>query len=224
MKIFRPAISSCLACILLFPTFASVAQTQNDFSQTIAFTPGFRIDAIDAGPTNSYTLSFTNVPIPFRSGRLTISGKGDIDHEGESVRVVDETGSYLGNLFGEASEPDISETNSLVVPLLWLASFASDRRIDFVLSCDGGAAFFELESATLSYPTNGPPELSIQVGDVDICWNTETNKSYQLEYQSPQTTNAWLPIGAAVFGSGSRTCIVDSIRGQSGKFYRIREL
>ena len=103
-------------------------------------------------------------------------------------------------------------------------SFASDGRVDFVISCAGGAGFFELESATLSYPTNGPPELSIQVADVDICWNTETNKGYQLEYRSPQTTNIWSPIGGPVFGSGSRTCIVDSIRGQPGRFYRIREL
>ncbi|MCI0539371.1 MAG: hypothetical protein L0Z50_29535 [Verrucomicrobiales bacterium] len=69
-----------------------------------------------------------------------------------------------------------------------------------------------------------PLVLTIQFSDVDVCWTAQTNKSYQAEYQSSLTTNTWLPLGPTILGTGSRTCIVDSIREPAKKFYRVREL
>jgi len=64
------------------------------------------------------------------------------------------------------------------------------------------------------------PLLSIQVGCVDIFWDTLTNKTYQVESRS-ELTNAWTPLGPPVPGTGSRICITDSVRGQPTKFYRV---
>jgi hypothetical protein len=66
--------------------------------------------------------------------------------------------------------------------------------------------------------------LSIEVSCVDLCWEAATNRTYQLEYRSSLTTNMWAPFSVPFQGSGSRTCIVDTVRGVPQRFYRVKEL
>ncbi|MCI0539372.1 MAG: hypothetical protein L0Z50_29540 [Verrucomicrobiales bacterium] len=86
-----------------------------------------------------------------------------------------------------------------------------------------GYAAQGLIDATVTLITR-PLVLTIQFSDVDVCWTAQTNKSYQVEYQSSLATNTWLPLGSVILGTGSRTCIVDSIREPARKFYRVKEL
>jgi hypothetical protein len=66
--------------------------------------------------------------------------------------------------------------------------------------------------------------LTIEVAEVDVCWLSEVNKNYQLEYRSELTTNLWVSLGLPTAGDGLRKCVTDSVRQQPRRFYRIREL
>lgn len=62
----------------------------------------------------------------------------------------------------------------------------------------------------------------IAVSCVDICWPGRTNKTYQVQYQSELTTNAWLNLGPPVTGNGTN-CITDTVDGRAHRFYRIQD-
>lgn len=72
---------------------------------------------------------------------------------------------------------------------------------------------------------DGVPELgllSVRASQVELCWDTFTNKIYQLEYKSSLTTNEWLPLGAPFQGNGSRFCTNDPVAaGTPQRFYRV---
>ena len=63
--------------------------------------------------------------------------------------------------------------------------------------------------------------LSIRFSQVEICWNSLSNFTYQLEYRSSLTTNSWVPLGSPLQGSGGIICTNDTISpGEPQKFYR----
>jgi len=68
------------------------------------------------------------------------------------------------------------------------------------------------------------PQLSIAVSCIDLCWNSISNKTYQVQYRSDLTTNMWTNLGAPVLSTGPATCVTDSVRGQERRFYRVFEL
>jgi len=71
----------------------------------------------------------------------------------------------------------------------------------------------------------GVPALTIRVSQVELCWNSRSNRTYQIQYRSTLTTNAWTNLGTPVQGSGSSNCITDVIvPGEPRKFYRVEEL
>lgn len=59
---------------------------------------------------------------------------------------------------------------------------------------------------------------------VELCWPTETNKSYQLQWAPSLDSTHWLSLGAAVAGTGTNICVFDSTRGPAKRFYRIEVL
>ena len=63
--------------------------------------------------------------------------------------------------------------------------------------------------------------LTIRCSQVEFCWNTLTNFSYQIEYRSLITTNSWAPFGGPFQGTGGMICTNDTIQaGQPQRFYR----
>jgi hypothetical protein len=68
--------------------------------------------------------------------------------------------------------------------------------------------------------TSGAPRLSIEISQVRLCWNSQTNKMYQIQYRSALTTNAWVDLGAPIPGSGTTTCITDAVT-IPGRFYQV---
>ena len=78
---------------------------------------------------------------------------------------------------------------------------------------------------------NGDPGLgvtrsidaSIRVAPVEICWNSRSNKNYQVEYCSARTTNLWVPLGEPVSGNGGTNCVSDT-ETDLNRLYRIRQL
>jgi hypothetical protein len=66
------------------------------------------------------------------------------------------------------------------------------------------------------------PLSSIRVSEVEICWTSESNALYRVDYRSDFTTNMWLPLFTNIVGSGDTMCIADKVpHGQPQRFYRV---
>ena len=70
------------------------------------------------------------------------------------------------------------------------------------------------------------PRLEIRCSQTelcDLCWQTATNRFYQLLYASVLATNLWVPLHTNwVSGDGTRHCETDAIAaGSPVKFYRL---
>lgn len=56
---------------------------------------------------------------------------------------------------------------------------------------------------------------------VTVCWNTATNKTYQLQHRLDLgATNDWADLGAAIPGNGSQVCVTNSMDAIHS-FYRV---
>ncbi len=89
-------------------------------------------------------------------------------------------------------------------------------------------------STTSAYNASGPviddisltplsaPVVSIRVSQVEACWNSVSNMTYQVEYVSAMTTNTWVPLGSPVQGTGLTQCAYDDVPpGEPQRFYRV---
>lgn len=66
------------------------------------------------------------------------------------------------------------------------------------------------------------PESSIRVSEVEICWQSETNAPYRVEYRSELTGSEWLPLYTNLVGTGERMCVADRpAPDQPQRFYRV---
>jgi hypothetical protein len=71
--------------------------------------------------------------------------------------------------------------------------------------------------------TNAPVVVSILIA-VEIGWNSQTGKTYQVQYATAVNTNVWFDLGAPVPGNGSTNYVFDSTRVQPKRFYRVLTL
>ena len=61
-----------------------------------------------------------------------------------------------------------------------------------------------------------------QVGQVQVCWNNDSSRTYQVQYRSDLTTNVWTSLVDCVRDTGFAICIYDPIVvGQPQRFYRV---
>jgi hypothetical protein len=67
------------------------------------------------------------------------------------------------------------------------------------------------------------PQATIRVATVEICWPSAEGAMYQVEYESELTGHLWVPLGAAVEGTGTTNCVEDAVTTPR-RFYRIREV
>lgn len=66
------------------------------------------------------------------------------------------------------------------------------------------------------------PTATIRVSEVEVCWNSLTNVTYQVQFRSMLTTNEWTNLGPPRPGNGSTDCITDPVqRDQPRRFYRV---
>jgi hypothetical protein len=68
-----------------------------------------------------------------------------------------------------------------------------------------------------------PPHLlTIRASQVELCWNSISNLTYQVQYRSDLTTNLWTSLVNCVQGNGATSCIFDPVVvGQPQRFYRV---
>lgn len=87
-----------------------------------------------------------------------------------------------------------------------------------------GRALSSAEIAELAQEKSRGPVLSIAVENVRICFGSKNGRFYQVQYRSESTTNQWTDLGAPLVGTGAAICLLDTVAGQSRKFYRVIEL
>lgn len=76
------------------------------------------------------------------------------------------------------------------------------------------------EVALLAAAKPLPPKLSIEVSQVKVCWQSQTNVMYQVQYQSALTQNEWVDLGTVMPGIGGNTCVFDDVAGPQ-RTYRV---
>ena len=117
---------------------------------------------------------------------------------------------------------------------LQLDSTGPALQIDFV---SGDPTVKEVANSSSSTGTSGttlpfakptqftfepPPLVTIRASQVEVCWNSKSNLTYQVQYRSNLTTNLWTSLTNCVRSTGSKTCIADPIAaGQPQRFYRV---
>ncbi len=68
-----------------------------------------------------------------------------------------------------------------------------------------------------------PPLVTIRASQVEVCWNSKSNLTYQVQYRSDLTTNVWTSL-VCVRSTNSMSCITDPIAaGQPQRFYRVAQ-
>jgi len=67
-----------------------------------------------------------------------------------------------------------------------------------------------------------PPLVTIRTSQVEVCWNSQSNDTYQVQYRSDLTTNLWASLVDCIRSTNSTSCVNDPIVvGQPQRFYRV---
>jgi hypothetical protein len=59
---------------------------------------------------------------------------------------------------------------------------------------------------------------------VQLCWDTQSNATYQVEFNPSLSTNAWKSLGLPRLGNGAASCLAEAVLDQPSRFYRVRVL
>ena len=151
------------------------------------------------------------------------------------------------NLPGPGNTRQFDIVFPLTTPFLYDPA-AGNLLLDFQLSADSGSSItldrvsgneftrqaaapgspnattaqFFVDSQVTQFTFESPPVVAIRASQVEVCWNSISNLTYQVQYRSDLTTNRWASLGSCVQGSGSMNCLNDSIvLGQPQRFYRV---
>lgn len=66
------------------------------------------------------------------------------------------------------------------------------------------------------------PLVTIRPSQVEVCWESVSNATYRVEWQSDVTQNTWTPLVDCLQSTNTTTCITDPvIKGEPQKFYRV---
>jgi hypothetical protein len=84
---------------------------------------------------------------------------------------------------------------------------------------DAGPAVDDIKLSTNSC---FPLVATIRVSEVEICWSSQQNVDYQVQYLADPTSDTWLDLlPQPVTGNGATNCVVATIGGTSKRFYRV---
>lgn len=56
---------------------------------------------------------------------------------------------------------------------------------------------------------------------VEVCWETATNKNYQVQWSPSLAGTNWADLGSPFAGTGTNICFLESTRGKEKRFYRV---
>jgi hypothetical protein len=81
---------------------------------------------------------------------------------------------------------------------------------------------FFINSPVYQFTFESPPLVTIRASQVEVCWNSQSNLTYQVQYRSDLTTNLWNSLVDCIRSTNSMSCFYDPIAvGQPQRFYRV---
>jgi hypothetical protein len=95
-----------------------------------------------------------------------------------------------------------------------------DGRFDFV------GTFTLVVGRERRPPPERPIKIDLHITEVTICWESELNREYQLQYHSGGSREGvWTNVGGPVAGTGGTKCVADHIAiGESRRIYRVIDI
>ena len=213
IKKFTFATLAALAVTLLLQTSRAIA----DNSAPVRLT--FEKTYAGAGPA-PYVSHFTGSFGGDFTGTL---------YTGVLVRQTNEQGFHLeADYVFTADDGNHSFTAHVEGNLISLTGKALLNGVVTVGSLKGAQAQVEFEKLTCPTTcyqgtmTITPLVTTIRASQVEVCWNSQANLTYQVQYRSDLTTNLWTSLVGCVPGNGSLKCINDPVVvGQPQRFYRV---
>jgi hypothetical protein len=84
-------------------------------------------------------------------------------------------------------------------------------------------AFADTGSLDNVVMTSDCPAASIRLSEAEICWPSQSNRLYRVDYRSTfETTNTWVVLFTNIVGTGDPICVYDKIpRARPQRFYRV---
>jgi hypothetical protein len=81
---------------------------------------------------------------------------------------------------------------------------------------------FISDSQVFQFTFAAPALATIRASQVEVCWNSQSNLTYQVQYRSDFTQNLWTSLVDCIRSTNSTSCIYDPIvAGQPERFYRV---
>jgi hypothetical protein len=152
---------------------------------------------------------------------------------GEIYEASFDVGSFRGSIRGVLAEAMSSTGDvlaSVSAPAPGQIGWASKTRFRFGaatptstirFTAPGGANLdLTLDDVSVERVT---PHLSIECSEVRVCWESQTNQTYQLQCRSELTTNVWTDLGTPLQGNGETNCTVQPV-AEPPRFYRVVRL
>jgi hypothetical protein len=135
-------------------------------------------------------------------------GDSNVGTTNGTLEAFDADGSLLA---AQSGITPAGQTNRLEIHTNGIA------RVRLSVDSDGGV----VDNIVFTCPTNAGPYMTIEVSEVRVCWTSNTDTTYRVEYRSDLTTNNWTTLTNCVPSAGSETCITDKLlRGESQRYYR----
>jgi len=178
-----------------------------------------RFNAFEAIPSGVLSQTFPTVPgeryaLQFDFG---VWGGGATAEQRVLVEIVG-SGVRLSNLVTQISGP--AGPMTLVTHRLYFWADATNSTLTFrdvslqTVSTDG-----HLDNVIIERVASGT---FIRVSQVELCWGSQTDRVYQVQYRSTLTTNIWTDLGAPVLGNNPITCTNDVVAADSPqRFYQV---
>jgi hypothetical protein len=165
------------------------------------------------GPNNERSVVRWTSPY---SGPIQLSAA----FEGRAATTTTDVSVYHhGSLvfFGAVTGYDVFSRISLSTNLTMMAGDS----LDFVVSY-GSNGNYSSDTTQVDATIIFGPRVSIRVSPFEICWDSVSNRLYQVEYKPVLTTNTWTPLTTNILAGGYRTCVSDSAsEAQVQRFYRV---
>ena len=97
----------------------------------------------------------------------------------------------------------------------------------YVVVRDGPYGVLSTNQYGLTVTTTAPPSPAVVQAQIytaaEVVWNSTIGKSYVVEWSADLSANSWFPLSPSYPGTGNAMSYLDSIRGETKAFYRVKE-
>jgi hypothetical protein len=157
----------------------------------------------------------TNDVVPPFSANSTRSTYSMTSYPSPNAAASGTTSVTLDRLI-ELTDYSVAATNVFAQNRVWTHGVGSDSRFDFV------GTFTLRAGRERRPPPDNPVRIDLHITEVTICWLSESNREYQVQYRSPRTSDGWMNLGPVVPGTGGTNCVADRVPiGEGQRVYRV---